>query len=278
MSSCPAGWTRQGEFLSLEQCDIPIIAIQLFEAGLFLILFTFALLMILRLVDFFRTPRPTPASILVVWNLLHIPLMSIRGILNYLDIQSENSLWANLALNFAAASATGMMIFYMYLELTVIIKGSLETRDSSLTSAKWIMGSMAGVKTALFAAIPIIFHLGNFPYHYLGFWLLAIVVDLVIITYFLILGLILHRKLRQTTLPGAIVAARKLLRFVISCTVMGIISGIAGIIAITNPNWGWVLIRVCWVSAAISVIQTFWSLTPPNPRKFSRPNTSDQLA
>lgn len=281
--SCDPSWSRQDEFFSLENCDIPVLVVQCFETVLIVTVVGLLFFMSMMLVNYGKglcarhkagssNRRLLPNVILIGWTVVHLPLSSVRGILNLSGIYSQHSLWANVVNCTASASMTGAAIFFMYLELKIIIKGSLN-RSNSLVPAKWILGTIGVVQALLFAGLPILGHSlvdreENPLFLYFCFWIPSTTVAFVGITYFFFLGMSIYIKLKRAvkTFPSLEKTTKKLLVFLLVCTALGITMGVSGLTAMFFPSMGWYLIKLCWFSACLFDFLIFYSLAKQKPR------------
>lgn len=270
----------EDEFFDLDECWIPVLPVQIFEGILLVGLSTVLVVMSLMMIDYCRVKRPISNLSLMIWMMIHVPIASLRSIFHLLGIRSLDSLVANLAVNGAAASASGLAIFYMYLEMTILIKGSLSAKDHSMRSTRSAMVVITIVQALVFLSLPIILRWIDPSLLHAGFWLPAVVVNLVETVYFGILGVSIHRRLTRSPLPIAQTIARKLSVFLVTNLTLGTVSGISGLVAFFVRDLAWILIRVCWLSVALFDFMMFYSLASHRTRStssstsISSPNTS----
>lgn len=234
---------------------MPVALVQIVDSiTLISAILLFSLMVILVILS--KTKRPRVNNVLIAWSMAQQLTMAIRPGLNLLGFYST-TLWVAMIVHATAAMLASVPIFFMYIELKVIIRGSLKTRGKSLKSVQAILASLAALETVLFLGFPGLFDWLNFPRNF-AFWIPVMVVDFIAIPYFCYLGISLYRRIYRMVEHAK--ASRRILISVVTCSVLGMFTGVAGILALIIKELDWFLVRACWLAAMLFSQLIFFSL------------------
>ena len=256
---CPDEFSRQGEFVFLPECTVPTTVTTVLDGATIAILALMLFSMILVLVRFKSYgQKPIPNKILMCWTIIQLGLMSVRPSLSLAGFYSTN-MWIGLLIHTTTALMASLPIFFMYIELKIIVRASLKTRTLSMQMVKNILLTIALFQGMLFILFPFLcFFLDISPH--IGFWIPVIVVDFLAIPCFCYLGLSIFFKIKLLNNREYDKVSKKILVSVLGCSVLGIFTGTAGIIAIFFPIIDWIIVRLCWIAAAVFCQVIFFAL------------------
>lgn len=148
----------------------------------------------------------------------------------------------------STAMMCSVLLLFMYIELKLLLRGSLKTRGRSLRSTQWVIGMMIGVEAALFMVSPVVCAAVGLPGN-VAFWVPVIVIDFTAIPYFSFLGISIHKKVSR--LEQHKKTGQRLLIMIIVCSVLGVFTGCAGVVAVIVDQVDWIIVRLCWLAAII---------------------------
>lgn len=247
MEICPDGFSRQGEFVFLEECDLPVVFALVTDAATITIALSLFLITALVAAISPVKRRPLANTLLIAWTIIQPLLMLIRPIFNIFGLYSTE-LWVVFVVHGTAAFMAGVPIFFLYIELKIIIHSSFKTRGQSMKPVKWILVSMGIAQGVLFLTLPLVGRALSLPGN-LAFWLPVVLVDFSAIPYFCYLGISIYVKIRKFGDVEHHKISRKILLSVVVCSLLGLSTGVSGLIALIFKDTDWFLVRMCWIAA-----------------------------
>lgn len=263
--SCPSKFTRYSEFVILESCSIPIVgniilkSVIVLLAGIILFLEIFCVFC--RYHDMCK--KSMPHKMLLMWTLIQNPIMMIRPLINLLwNIYSINHIWMAFLSHLAAASAAGIGILFLYIELKIIRKGSIK-KYSSIKYPQIILTIITITQFMLFLIGPILVYYTDIKAHH-AFWVPLIAVDFTVIPYFSYLGISIYRKILKMVNDDYYALSTQILITVLICGIIGVVTGVMGIVCCFYSEIEWVIIDLCWIGGVVfnGVIFTLLSRQP----------------
>jgi hypothetical protein len=253
-TSCPIGWTRSSELSSLFDCDIPIIADQslkgiAFSLGI-LVLIGELITLFVR-IDSVQT-KGGPTIILIVWTLLQNIVMVLRpGLGLLLNVRSETTLWMAFITHISGATASGLVILYIYIELEIIEKSSMKKKVGFLLENKGIILIGIGVFDTLFFLVgPLISYYTSVPLYQM-FWAPVVAIDFTVIPYFCFLSGRIYIEIKKMIRDDFKKLSRQILITGFVCSGIGLFTGGVGIYLLIENRYEWAFIELCWISDII---------------------------
>jgi len=274
MSNCTALYTRDSEFSTHAECDIPSVAY--FALKLTSISIS-GLVFILELI--WLTYRWTHISrkdvrtkILIFWAISQNLVMALRPVTNLLlNKTSAQSLAVAFITHISAALAAGIVVLFIYIELTIIYNASLNQKVGF-----WIT-HRGGILLFIGITQGLLFLLGPFLTYFVGmrsdqvFWIPVIVIDFTLIPYFAVLGFVIRRRILSMVNEDFTGLAKRILYVTCICAAVGIFTGTVGLYAVFGTPYEWILVEICWISDNVfnGVFFTVFSRKPKkrSPRK-----------
>lgn len=244
--ACPDGFSRQGEFVLMDECGLPTLFAVITDATTITLALSLFLITALMAIT---SPgkRPLPNIVLITWTIIQPLLMVIRPFFNMFGLYSTE-LWVVFVIHGTAASMAAVPIFFLYIELKIIIHSSFKTRGQSMKPVKWILLSMGIVQAVLFLTLPLVGRALSFSGNF-AFWIPVVLVDFSAIPYFCYLGISIYIKIRKFGDEEHHKISKKILLSVIICSLLGLSTGVSGLIALIFKDTDWFLVRMCWVAA-----------------------------
>jgi hypothetical protein len=241
---CPEFYSRQGEFVISDDCVVPVVAAQIADVVTVLAVVASIISMVVLLLVH-NTKRPRINSGIIVWTIIEQFFMMIRPSLSLIGWH-PTTFWVTMVVHASTAMMCSVLLLFMYLELKLLLRGSLKSRGRSLRSTQCVIGTMIAVEAALFMVSPVVCATIGLPGN-VAFWVPVIAIDFTAIPYFSFLGISIHRKISR--LEQHKKTSRRLLTVIIICSVLGVFTGCAGVVAVIVDQVDWIIVRLGWLAA-----------------------------
>lgn len=241
---CPELYSRQGEFVISDDCVVPVVATQIADVITVLSVVASIISMVI-LLFVHNTKRPSINRGIIGWTVIEQFFMMIRPSLSLMGWH-PTTFWVTMVVHASTAMMCSVLLLFMYIELKLLLRGSLKSRGRSLRSTQCVIGTMIGVEATLFMVSPVVCATVGLPGN-VAFWVPVIVIDFTAIPYFSFLGISIHRKISR--LEQHKKTSQRLLTVMIVCSVLGAFTGCAGVVAVVVDQVDWIIVRLCWLAA-----------------------------
>jgi hypothetical protein len=252
--NCTVGQSAETEFSDLTSCSRYELADLILKSGVA----TLAALVLIVKIIFggirWRTIwAKTPVNIVLIgWTAVQDTLMIIQnGLVAGLNIRSKTTLWLAFLTHISAASAAGIFILFVYIEVKIRSNSVMKakSRQSFLLAHKFgILVFLGSFQALIFVIGPIISYFTKVPL-YIMFWTPVVMIDFTLIPYFCFITYLLYMEISKMVRQDYKSLARQLLVTGVVCGAIGTFTGLVGLIsAAATQKYEWVLLRLCWCS------------------------------
>ena len=248
--NCTSGWSAETEFSDLTTCSKHVITDLVLKDGTASLATLMLLIEILLVGVRWRTMRTTtPVNVtLVSWGMFQNTLMILVNVFPAtLHIRSKTTLWLAFLVHISAASSAGILILFMYIEVTIRSK-SLKAKKGLLLRHKGIILIVLGiVQAVIFLIGPIVSHYTSVQL-YIMFWVPVVIIDFTLIPYFYFVTYVLYKEINDMSHGEFKSLGKHLLLTGVLCGIIGIFTGTVGLVSIFYHTYEWVLLPACWCS------------------------------
>lgn len=255
--NCTAGFSTETEFSDLSICSRHELADLVLKSGASILA---ALVLLIKLVVVAVRWRTICAKmpvniVLIVWTIVEDVLMIIQNsLVAGLNIRSKTTLWLAFLTHISAASAAGIFILFVYIEVKIRSQSVMKSKSKQ----NFLLVHKGGILLFLGVSQALIFLIGPLISHftliqlYIMFWTPVVVIDFTLIPYFCFTTYLLYREISGMVRQDFKSLARQLLITGVVCGTIGTFTGVVGLIsAAVNQNYEWILLRACWCSDII---------------------------
>ena len=265
-TNCENGFTYLSEFKIFDTCEVFTVAdvtLKSISIGLIGIFLSYMIFMTILKREEYRN-KAIVTQVLLRFSIIVTILMLLRPAIGLAtSLRSANSLLLSYITHISACGCATMATLFVYFQLDILHNASM-SKDNSCTSKhrKKMFIFMGIFPIVIFLIGPVISYYVPLVGANRVFWAPVILVDFTVIPYSLILGISLYKEIKQMQHKDRFdKLGRRILIVVISCTLLGIFTGTAGIVAfIGYYTIEWILIELCWISAIIFVGFIFFIL------------------
>ncbi len=255
--NCTDGLSAETEFSNLSTCSRHKLADLILKSGAAILA---ALVLLIKLVVVgvrWRTIcAKMPANIvLIIWTIAEDVLMIIQnGLVAGLNIRSKTTLWLAFLTHISAASAAGIFILFVYIEVKIRSQSVMKSKSKQnfLLVHKGAILVFLGVSQAsIFLIGPIISYFTTAQLHIM-FWTPVVIIDFTLIPYFCFTTYLLYKEISGMVRQDFKSLAKQLLITGVVCGTIGTFTGVVGLVsAAINQDYEWMLLRACWCSDII---------------------------
>lgn len=279
MDSCSDGWSKKTEFSDINNCTVYLPA----DYGLKIATAILAALVLLWKISILIVRRATIKIkdalniILIVWTMIQNILMILQNVIGAaFNIRSKDTLWMALITHITAASAAGIVILFVYIEIKIRSQLLTKTSNKIFLRHKPLILIIIGISQALLFVIgPIISHFTNVQLHIM-FWAPVVIIDFSLIPYFCFLTFLLYREISRMIHDDFKSLSRQLLLTGILCGSIGAFTAVVGLVSLFNNYYEWILIRAAW-SSDIIVNFIFFIVLERQPVKIQNINITTRI-
>lgn len=260
-TSCPDSRTNYSQFVVYDSCYVSTtssLILNIILSSLCLLTFFFEIGLLL----FRWSKKPIFVIILNIWILLHTFIVLINPLVNISQsIYPSTSLALQYAVHLCAASAAGIVILFLYIELRIIRKSKMKRERSRRDFITMIL--LGITQFILFVITPLLSRWTSMTLPQ-AFWIPVIIIDFTLIPYFCFTGIVLYLKIERMEQEEYRRVSRRILTIVITCGTIGLFTGIIGIIALVLTSLDWILLPIVWMSDLIFNGIIFYIMTEPS--------------
>ncbi len=251
--TCTTEWSKQSELSYLNDCIVSTMGVYVLKGIVValssIIFFSELIMLIHKQHEIFQ--KGTATIVLLFWTFIQNILMGLRPLLGLtMNITPANTLWLAFITHISGASAAGIVILFVYIQIQILVGSSLGGSHWLYSNKKIILLLAGIIQAILFFIGPFLAQFANVPL-YRMFWAPVILVDFTIIPYFCILGIILYNRINEVNVEKRKALSKRLLITIVSCSILGLFTGCVGIYSISVNTHEWVLIELCWLADII---------------------------
>lgn len=252
--SCDASHRRESEFTIYSICRVALevdFGLKLTVIILALLSFGLEIILLIRNRSYLHK-KPLEIRALIVWLLLHGPLMALRPILSLgLDLYSSTSIGLQILTHLGGASAACSIILFINIELNLLFKGSIRKvnleKSPFYQHKRVILITMSIAAFLIFMVGPLLRSMTEIPLHIL-FWSAVIFTNVEVIPFFGYLGLSLQFQIAKLQNSKYDRLSRHIKIMIIICAGLGLSAGGAAIYLIIDPRIEWIVLELTWIA------------------------------